>query len=116
MKGARIVVLGFLAIVLCVYFYLSVFGPDEFVWRNRVRQGNQVAKKLEAFRQEHRRLPESLPEMGITVDESGPVFYEKCTDAQYVLWFGTTLGESMTYDTTTGKWRGGNHTCPPKAP
>jgi len=32
------------------------------------------------------------------------VFYEKIGEAEYRVWFGTTLGESETYDSHTKSW------------
>jgi hypothetical protein len=32
------------------------------------------------------------------------VFYRKIGDNEYYVWFGTTLGESETYDSRIKKW------------
>jgi hypothetical protein len=34
----------------------------------------------------------------------GPVFYEKKEEDHYIVWYGTSLGESNTYDSKEGKW------------
>lgn len=45
----------------------------------------------------------SLEDIGEKTSEEGPIYYEKRGD-QYLIWFGTTLGESRIYDSKTGKW------------
>jgi hypothetical protein len=101
-----------LAIGLCGYAYFSVFGPDEFVWRDRIREGEELATRVETFRQEHHRLPESLEETGLRNPDSLRLYYSKCNDSQYFIWFGSSLGESMTYNSVTRKWEPYNHPCP----
>jgi hypothetical protein len=36
--------------------------------------------------------------------ENGPIYYKKESDTEYVVWFGTQLGESVTYDSETKEW------------
>ena len=67
-------------------------------------EGKAVAAKVEAFKQKNSRLPNSLTEIGIKEDESGPIYYQKESDQKYVLWFGTGLGESETYDSEARQW------------
>lgn len=73
-----------------------------FHWSD-FRTGNRIIGRVEAFRQSHGRLPETLEEVGITeADLRG--FYRKTNDQEYIVWFGTSLGESESYDSRTGKW------------
>jgi len=46
-----------------------------------------------------------LSDAGIAESESPRVFYRKDSDAEYILWFGTTLGESATYESSNRSWR-----------
>jgi hypothetical protein len=66
--------------------------------------GDQVVAGVEKFKQERGRLPNSLEELGVKSDESGPVFYEKKSESRYVVWYGTSLGESTTYDSEVRRW------------
>jgi hypothetical protein len=66
-KQILIFVSCLLAVGLCGYAYFSIFGPDEFVWRDRIREGQQLVMRVESFRQEHHRLPESLEEAGCVI-------------------------------------------------
>ena len=37
-------------------------------------------------------------------NEDGPVYYEKINDGVYILWYGTTLGESNIYNSKKQRW------------
>ncbi len=69
-----------------------------------VKQGNEVVHKVESFKKTNGRLPNSLSEIGIEEKEEGPIYYDKKSDTRYIVWFGTILGESITYDSDTQKW------------
>ena len=68
------------------------------------RQGDEVVAKIEQFRRDSSRLPRSLAAVGFDEKESGPIHYEPRGEARYVVWFGTTLGESVIYDSETRTW------------
>ncbi len=69
-----------------------------------IKQGNEIVSKIESFRKDKGRLPDSLSAVGIEEKEEGPIYYEKRGEARYLLWFGTELGESVTYDSESKKW------------
>jgi len=66
--------------------------------------GERVIAQIEEFHKRNGRLPATTAEMGIQEDESGPVFYQRKSEDHYIVWYGTTLGESMTYDSATRRW------------
>ena len=57
--------------------------------------GNAVIKKVEEYRRAKGRLPSFLSEAGIEEDEGCPC-YCRTSDNGYIVWYGTTLGESDT--------------------
>jgi hypothetical protein len=67
-------------------------------------EGNKIVAKIELFKKENDRLPLSLSELGIKEKEEGPIYYEKKSNSNYILWFGAELGESVTYDSSANKW------------
>jgi hypothetical protein len=69
-----------------------------------ITEGNEIVGKIESFRKDKGRLPDSLSELGIKETEEGPIYYAKQSDAKYELWFGMELGESVSYDSDTKKW------------
>lgn len=70
----------------------------------QIEAGNKVINRIESFRRDQGRLPNSLAELGIEEKEEGPIYYDKKTDTKYILWFGTDLGESAAYDSEKKKW------------
>jgi hypothetical protein len=66
--------------------------------------GNAIVSKIEGFRRGNGRLPNSLSEIGLAEDESGPYYYCKSDNNGYIVWYGKTLGKSDTYDSQTKKW------------
>ena len=88
----------FLAITITGIFVFSC-GYGE-----KLEKGNEVIAKVETYKKEKGRLPNSLSEIGIVEMESGPIYYKKQSETKYVIWFGKELGESATYDSDTKKW------------
>jgi len=70
--------------------------------------GDRVIAKVNEFRQQKGRLPSSLSEIGTDETESGPIYYERRGDTRYIVWYGTRLGESVTYDSDVGRWEAHN--------
>ena len=67
------------------------------------RTGNEIVSRVEVFRASNGRLPETLKEVGM--DDQVKVFYQKISDDEYCVWFGTTLGESDTFNSRTKEWK-----------
>jgi hypothetical protein len=86
-----------LLLAVAAYFWLDPRSGE-------VREGSQLVVRVEAYRQAHGRLPESFEELGVTGVEADKFFYRKCDQQQFIIWFGTYLGESMTYDSSSTKW------------
>jgi hypothetical protein len=68
-------------------------------------QAEAVLAKIQQFQEQHHRLPQNLTEMGLPETETGPIYYDKKTDDQYILWYGTELGTSRRYDSAEGEWK-----------
>ncbi len=66
---------------------------------------NRAIERVEQFRETKGRLPRSLAELGMAEDESGPVYYCKSAESEYIVWYGTTLGESNIYSSRTKQWK-----------
>jgi hypothetical protein len=94
---------------LVVVAAVVLVGSIGYVWwmsQANQRLGEQVVRKIEAFKTAKGRLPEDLPEIGITVQSLSepPVYYRKDSPDHYIVWYGLSLGKSMTYDSVTKKW------------
>lgn len=65
-----------------------------------------MIEALESYRQRVGAYPQDSAEVGFPViDESGPLYYQRNSPTDYIIWYGTTLGESVTYRSTEAKWR-----------
>ena len=69
---------------------------------------DKIVQAIEQYRKQNGKLPASIAELGVKESEEGPAFYERKTDTRYVVWYGTTLGESRTYDSDLGHWEDHN--------
>ena len=81
------------------------FAVSGCVSAGKTAKGNEAVVKIEKFRNEKGRLPDSLSETGIAETESGPIYYRKESESKYILWFGKGLGESVVYDSETKQWK-----------
>jgi uncharacterized membrane protein len=104
LSSRRYRVLILLAVTIClVAAAMFLWQPTWLFHWSDFRTGNRIIAQVEAFRQSHGRLPDTLGEVGIT-DPNIRVFYRKTNDHEYVVWFGISVGESETYDSSTKKW------------
>jgi hypothetical protein len=105
MKRSQIVIISVLAVVAAGFVAIGFYAVQPvwlFHWRD-FRSANEIVSRVEAFRVNHKRVPDTLHEIGID-DPDLRVFYGKTSDEEYIVWFGTTLGESETYDSKKRKW------------
>lgn len=86
---------------LLTVFILSFIGQRE---RKLIKEGNKIVEEVEKFKEDNGRVPNSLSEIGYQENMEGPLYYEKRDSVNYVLWFGTSLGESVTYSSTLKEW------------
>ena len=84
------------------FFYLK----DER--ENRlVKKGNAIIEQIESYKKANGMLPNSLLDVGITEDEGADAIYysiQNSSKKNYMIWFGTSLGESKTYYSDNKKW------------
>lgn len=94
-------------IAVCLILALSFLDVDcnQDKKQSLIKQGNEIAAKVEAFKAKNGKLPNSLQNIGVEEKLEGPVFYEKKSDTEYRLWFGAELGESVVYNSSTRKWQ-----------
>jgi hypothetical protein len=103
-----------IAIGLCLIGFWR-FAPDDVVWSSKIHRANRLIHQVESFQSAQGHLPATIEEMGKPVVDRDRYFYQKCSESRYIVWFGTTLGESMTYDSITKKWDSHSNGCPREA-
>ncbi len=94
-------ILGLVLVAFIAFYFLYLRNSYE---RKMIKDGNKIIAQIENYRVQKGYLPESLNEIGIEELESGPHYYDVWDSINYTLYFGTSLGESMTYYSDTKKW------------
>ena len=114
MKRSKAILLtiGALLLMFVSVVALFVFAPDRILYFREIRKGDRLVSAIEAYRRQNGRLPESTTKLVGRFSDDGQFYYEKCSDSDYVVWFGTTLGESMTYSSDTRLWEDFVVSCP----
>ncbi len=91
------------SLALVVVLSVSLSSCDYLEKREVIKEGNEVIAKIEKFKKDNGRLPESLEEVGIVVTEGGP-FYTKKDSSRYTLLVAFGWNKSLIYDSATQKW------------
>lgn len=98
--------------VAAILLSLTTSGCDKLLDRRKIRKGDELVKRIEQFRERNHRLPDNFEEAGATDPEATIGFYYmRCDKDSYIIWFGTSLGESVSYSSTGGTWNSVNLTC-----
>jgi hypothetical protein len=112
MRKKLIVFIILIVAGLVVYLALGIVGPSSWVDRSQIRQCEALIKAVDQFRAERGRIPSAeeaeqlMIRLGWTLSESCPCYRETGQDS-YEIWFGTTLGNSMTYSSVSQGWTEG---------
>jgi len=93
---------GIFKVLIILFVSTIIFGCNSE--KTLKEQGNDLVKKIEAFKDENGYLPERLSDIGIEEKMEGPLFYRKWDSVNYTVWYGTDVGESMTYYSDTKEW------------
>jgi hypothetical protein len=95
-----------LIVVLMVVFAVALLG----CYHSERKASNEIVAKVEQFKKSSGRLPEALSEIGVKENESCPCYCKTSNDS-YIVWYGTTLGESDTFDSRSRRWSEVNIAC-----
>jgi hypothetical protein len=100
-SGCGIVILLLSGLFCCWFFYLRTKKENRLM-----KQGYAVVEKVEAFRKQYGRLPDSLAQVDIKEDEQTETHlsYTKQDCKYYSIWIGISFEESRFYYSDTGCW------------
>jgi|ERR1035437_2618554 hypothetical protein len=103
----RKILIGFFLVVFALFcfwfFYLRTERDNRLI-----KQGNEIVKKIDDFKIKNGRLPNLLNEIDVKEKEGADaIYYQKETNSayEYIIWFGTSLGESKIYYSDSKKWK-----------
>lgn len=72
----------------------------------REQNAKLIIQETERFLEENNRLPKNISELDIPdFEEADAAYYELVNDTIYEVWYGTSLGSSMTYNSKTKEWK-----------
>jgi hypothetical protein len=91
--------LALTGVIICLFLGQPIWW---FHWQD-YEKGNQIISRVELFRAAHKRLPETLEEIGFD-DPDTRVYYQKVSADEYWVWFAITVGEAATYSSSEKKW------------
>ena len=84
------------------------FAPDWLKYWSEMRNGNRIIALIESYQDQFGHPPDDLEQLGVNnlgmMGDSQGVYYRKSENNNYVVWFGTTLGESVSYCSEVNKW------------
>jgi hypothetical protein len=92
-------------IVIISAFCFWFFYLRDFRDRSLVKEAEGIAAQVEEFKQSNGRLPVNLREMNLPEIESGPLYYEKENDSDYIIFYNTGFDETHTYYSNTKEWK-----------
>ena len=99
LKGIAIILLSSFVFLLLLYLILNHSRE-----KGLISDGNIIIEKIEKYKNQNKKLPESMKEIGLDVKEDGPIYYNKFDSNEYIISFGYGVGESINYNSKTGKW------------
>jgi hypothetical protein len=70
----------------------------------RQEHAELIIEKVEKFKQENGRLPESVAEIGLDDTQMHLSFYQLTSDSTFIVWYGLGVGVSKVYKSKTNKW------------
>lgn len=94
----------FVFLIISVFLFSLLYFFNKFKIDKLIQKGNYIVTKIEIFRQDKKKLPTSIEDVGIKETMEGPIYYQIIDDNTYELSFGLDLGESAVYNSDTKKW------------
>ena len=88
---------------LVIFFLIIAVGCGNSE-KKLIKQGDELVSKIEEYKEQKGYLPNSIEDVGIKETMEGPLFYVRMDSVNYMVYFGTSLGESMIYYSDTKEW------------
>lgn len=88
---------------LVLLFLIMIVGCNN-AEKKLIEQGDELVLKIEKYKEEKGHLPNSIEDVGVKETMEGPLFYVRMDSVNYMVYFGTSLGESMIYYSDTKDW------------
>ncbi len=100
-------IFAIITIAMLLFFILFFIFKDERE-KELTDKGDQIIEKIEAFRQEHHKIPKTLNEVGFTNDDgANMLFYDVYNDTTFTLSFIMSMDYNKTYYSDVKQWEYG---------
>jgi hypothetical protein len=93
-------VIVFLVLAASLIFYFRYAENKEYE-----KQGIELITKIEAYRQQNNRLPNTVADLGIVEQMGEGPYYEKKDSLNYVVFFNIGFDNTKTYYSETREWK-----------
>ena len=94
-----------LGLAFTVMLSLAISSCESYQKRQIEKDAEIIITKIEAFKKENGRLPETLMEIGKKQEElDGPIYYIKESPTRYELGAALSMERTYNYDSETKKW------------
>lgn len=103
-KILYLVGLSILSLIGFWYFYLRDARETRVM-----KQGKEIVKKIEDYKKENKKLPDSLSDIGFIEDANTELYlkYNKQDSIHFFVWVGISSEESKFYYSDSKKWEKG---------
>lgn len=98
----KALIIGIIAVVGVGGFLVISLNIDQ---SSKMKIAQNLINQIEEYYHVKGFYPKSLEDLGLKESEEGPIYYKNVDNKYYILWFGTTVGESKEYDCRTKHWR-----------
>lgn len=92
-------------VVVVIIMALSVFYLRYQEDKKYERQGAELVNKIEAFKKEHHRLPNSFSELGLEEPMGTGPYYEKMDSLNYIVYFNIGFDDTKVYYSKSKEWK-----------
>lgn len=94
------VVIVFLVLVSSLVFYFRYAENKKYE-----KQGIELIAKIEEYRQQNNKLPNTVADLGIVEPMGEGPYYEKKDSLNYVVFFNIGFDNTKTYYSETKEWK-----------
>lgn len=104
MKGKKkIIILGGIASLILVASLILYFRYAES--KRYENKGGELITKIEEYKQQKKRLPNSVTDLGLVEPMDEGPYYEKKDSLNYIVFFNIGFDNTKTYYSKTKEWK-----------
>ena len=94
--------------ILVIVLSIVLYGLHKKAENDYYERGAQLITKIEKFRNDKKRLPDTIEELGIEEPMNDGPYYEKKDSAKYVVFFSIGFDNTLIYYSDKKEWKDEN--------